>query len=219
MDHPRTTLAKIGHTYRHFKGGVYVVQGFALDSDHQTPLVVYKEANGDKVWARPQTEFEGLNDQGQPRFEHIGAPTRLTWDAYFIEVAHLISQRATCDRKHVGAVFVNYEHRILATGYNGSPPRQDHCDDAGHDIVVTDGRENCVRTVHAEQNGIYQAARFGIALLSATLYVNTFPCWNCAKAILSAGVLRVVFDADYNNDPRVSKAFEKGGVHLEKFVQ
>lgn len=136
-----------------------------------------------------------------------------------MEMAHLVATRATCDRKHVGAVLV-VEKRVVATGYNGSPPGLPHCDDVGHDLVArADGGENCVRTVHAEMNAIAQAAKYGIALRGAHLYTNTYPCWACAKAILAAGVTQVITDHDYNNDPRVVNAFSASGVRLVSLVE
>jgi dCMP deaminase len=97
-------------------------------------------------------------------------------------------------------------------------PGDPHCNEIGHDLVTTDGRQNCVRTIHAEQNVIAQAAQFGIPVSGATLYVNTFPCWNvCAKLLLGARIGRVIYDSDYNNDERVLSAFQRAGISLEKF--
>lgn len=126
---------------------------------------------------------------------------RVSWAEYFMGIAHAVSARGTCDRKHVGCVLV-VDKRIVATGYNGSPPGFPHCDDAGHDML----NGNCVRTLHAEQNAVVQAARFGVSLLGAEVFVNTFPCWICAKTLFSAGVVRVYFDDDYRNDQRVADA-------------
>lgn len=144
---------------------------------------------------------------------------RPTVDQYFIRMAHLAAERATCDRKHVGAVLTK-NGRTVGTGYNGSPPGMPHCDDVGHDFVtLADGSVNCVRTTHAEANAFLDAAANGKATDGTTLYTNTFPCWNCAKMILGAGVMRVVFDADYNNDPRVGGAFESKGVKLVRYKE
>ena len=145
----------------------------------------------------------------------LAALARPTWHRYFMSMAELASTRATCDRKHVGAVLV-IDRRVVATGYNGSPPGLPHCDDEGHDIVrQADGRENCVRTIHAEMNALLQAAAYGVSLRGATLYTNTYPCWNCAKALLGAGVVRVITDQDYNNDARVDAALRSSGVTIE----
>lgn len=122
--------------------------------------------------------------------------SRPSWDEYFMQVARVSAYRATCDRKHVGAVVARDNH-ILSTGYNGSPPGHPHCDDVGHDLHVVDGRESCFRTTHAEVNAISVAARFGVCLDGATLYVTMKPCVQCAKAVVTAGIKRVVYDEDY----------------------
>lgn len=124
---------------------------------------------------------------------------RESWDRYFMRIAHEVSSRATCDRKHVGCVLVR-ERRIVATGYNGSVPGAPHCDDAGHDM---DEGGHCVRTVHAETNAVAQAARFGTPLDGAIAYVNTFPCWPCFKVLVLAGIRVIVYDAEYRRDERV----------------
>jgi len=129
---------------------------------------------------------------------------RLSWSDYFMEVADLIAKRSTCDRKHVGAVYVK-DNVILSTGYNGSIAGAPHCDDVGHDLAIVMGRESCVRTVHAEMNGIYTAAKLGVSLNNATLYVNTYPCWNCFKAIYSVGVSLVFYKDNYHNDGRIEQ--------------
>lgn len=140
---------------------------------------------------------------------------RPDWDDYWMTFAQAASQRGTCDRKKVGAVIV-VENFIVSTGYNGAAPGEPHCDVAGHDLVeLANGTKNCVRAVHAEENAILQAARRGVAVRGGTVYTNTFPCWPCARKIITAGLVRVVFNAPYNNDPRVIEAFERQGVKLE----
>lgn len=135
---------------------------------------------------------------------------RLPWPDYFMNFAHAAALRATCDRKHVGCVLV-LERRIIATGYNGSVPGAEHCDDVGHDMVGG----HCVRTTHAEVNAVAQAARFGAATRGADCYVNTFPCWPCFKVLAGAGVLRVFYDDEYREDPRVKDAALVAGMTLE----
>lgn len=126
-------------------------------------------------------------------------PPRKSWDAYFMEIAEVVATRGTCDRKQVGAVIVNDSHRILATGYNGSIAGAPHCDDIGH--LMRDG--HCIRTIHAEINAINQAARHGIRLEGATIYINTFPCWRCFQNIANVGIRRVVYADAYRIDPLV----------------
>lgn len=116
-----------------------------------------------------------------------------------MQIAHAVSTRATCDRKHVGCVIAALDRSILATGYNGSPPGMPHCDDVGHDLI----NDHCVRTTHAEINAIAQAARRGTPLADAAIYINTFPCWNCMKVIATTGIRAIYFDDEYRMDERV----------------
>src|SRR5512137_1146896 len=121
---------------------------------------------------------------------------RPEWDSYFMKIAYAVSERSTCDRAFVGCVLV-LDKRILTTGFNGSPAGQEHCDDIGH--LMVDG--HCVRTIHAETNAIIQAALHGVSTRGSTCYVTHFPCINCSKVLVNAGVIRLVFDVDYRMDP------------------
>jgi dCMP deaminase len=90
---------------------------------------------------------------------------RPSWDEYFMSITQMVATRATCDRGRSGSVIVKDKH-ILSTGYVGSPPGVAHCDDVGHEmhtVINEDGSQSqhCIRTTHAEQNAIVQAARFG----------------------------------------------------------
>jgi len=122
----------------------------------------------------------------------LTTPTRPAWDDYFMDIAFTVAQRSTCDRAHVGAVIVR-DRRILTTGYNGAPSGLPHCDDAGH--LMIDG--HCVRTLHAEQNAIIQAALHGVTIDGATIYVTHQPCLSCAKMIINAGIRRVAYAGNY----------------------
>jgi len=104
----------------------------------------------------------------------------------------MVATRATCARKHVGAVIVR-DKTILSTGYNGSLPNEEHCDDVGH--LMIDG--HCKRTIHAEQNAIFQAAKNGIRLEDSKLYCTTEPCFDCLKAIYSVGIRDILFSEFY----------------------
>ncbi len=119
---------------------------------------------------------------------------RPSWDQYFLKLAMLASERATCPRMHCGCVLVRDKH-VLATGYNGSLPGLPHCDDVG--CLIVDG--HCIRTNHAEMNAICQAARNGVSLNGATAYVTNMPCTTCAKALVSTGIRRVVVFSDYHS--------------------
>jgi len=119
---------------------------------------------------------------------------RPNWERYFIDIARQISLRATCPRAYVGAILVK-DNRILATGYNGSLPGQDHCIDVG--CILNSEDRNCQRVIHAEANVLHQAARFGISCEGAVMYFwdsrnRPSPCGLCMPAIVSAGIITVV---------------------------
>lgn len=144
---------------------------------------------------------------------------RPSWDEYFMEVANAISKRATCDRGRSGCVIAK-DRQILVTGYVGSPRGLPHCDEAGHQMKKTlheDGSQtkHCVRTVHAEQNAICQAARRGISIDGATLYCRMTPCRTCAMLIINCGISRVVCEKKYHAGEESEKMFAEVGVGLE----
>jgi dCMP deaminase len=122
---------------------------------------------------------------------------RASWDEYFMNIARVVASRATCDRKHVGAVLVR-DRTILSTGYNGSIRGLRHCAEDGH--MMEDG--HCVRTVHAEANAIIQAAKNGVAIDGATVYTTASPCWPCFKLIANSGCARIVF-GEFYRDQRI----------------
>ena len=124
--------------------------------------------------------------------------TRPSWDQYFMNIAEQVATRATCDRKHVGAILVK-DRIILSTGYNGSPPGTEHCDDAGH--LMEGG--HCVRTVHAEANAVAQAAKNGVQVNGAVCYTTASPCWPCMKILASSGVTKVIYGERYRLDDKV----------------
>jgi len=144
---------------------------------------------------------------------------RPSWDEYFMEVANAVAKRATCDRGRSGCVIAR-DKQILVTGYVGSPRGLPHCDDVGHllkQVTHEDGRisQHCMRTVHAEQNAICQAARLGIPLESATLYCRMTPCRTCAMLIINCGIVRVVCQKKYHDGRDSEELFAKAGVSLE----
>ena len=124
---------------------------------------------------------------------------RPVWDSYFLMIAKVVATRATCDRKHVGAVIVSPHHQILSTGYNGSPPGALHCDDVGHELKEMGGRMSCVRTVHSEANAIAQAARNGVNINGSIIYTTASPCYDCGKLIASSGIKKVVYGEQYDS--------------------
>ena len=127
---------------------------------------------------------------------------RPTWDEYFMEVLESVSKRSTCDRGRVGCVIVK-DKQILVTGYAGAPAGLPHCDDVGHQFKKTiheDGNitEHCVRTVHGEQNAICQAAKKGVSIDGATVYVRMTPCRTCAMLLINCGIARVYCERKYH---------------------
>jgi dCMP deaminase len=134
---------------------------------------------------------------------------RATWDEYFMGIATQVATRATCDRKFVGAVLVR-DRFILATGYNGSLQGAAHCSEVGH--LMEDG--HCVRTIHAEANALVQAARNGVRIEGASIYVTASPCFNCFKLLANAGVKRIVY-GEFYRDQRIFDFANELGIELK----
>lgn len=136
---------------------------------------------------------------------------RKDWNTYFMDIAHLISERATCTRLKVGAVIVK-DKRIIATGFNGSVTSTEHCIEVGCNIV----ENHCIRTLHAEHNAVLQCAKFGVPTVGAEIYVTHFPCFQCAKIIAQTGITKVYYASGYNNDTRTFKLFNQLGIKVIK---
>lgn len=134
---------------------------------------------------------------------------RIDWDQYFMIQAALLASRSTCNRLSVGAVLVR-DKRIIAGGYNGSVAGDEHCIDAG--CYLVDG--HCVRTIHAEMNAILQCAKFGISSDGASLYVTDFPCLQCTKSLLQAGIKEINYIRDYHNDAYAKELIKLKNVQL-----
>ncbi len=143
---------------------------------------------------------------------------RPSWDDYFIDLADTVAKRATCDRGRSGCV-ITKDKQILVTGYVGSPQGLPHCDEVGHlfkKVIHEDGSvtQHCVRTVHAEQNAITQAARRGIPLNGGTLYCRMTPCRTCAMLIINCGIERVVCEKKYHAGSESEELFQQVGIEL-----
>ncbi len=152
---------------------------------------------------------------------------RLPWDEHFMLQAHLVATRATCDRgpellfdpgRHgVGAVIVR-DRRMIAGGYNGSPPGAPHCDTDGHKMV----EGHCVRTIHSESNALMQCALDGVSPQGSTLYCTASPCYDCSKLIIRAGISKVVYgeqyDSRYGLSPTVAELFGACGVNVSQLI-
>jgi len=138
---------------------------------------------------------------------------RTSWDEYFMDIAAQVATRATCDRKHVGALLVR-DRIILSTGYNGSIRGMPHCDEVGH--LMENG--HCVATVHAEANAVLQAARTGVRIERASLYTTASPCWPCFKLVANAGIVRIVY-GEFYRDQRIFDVASRLGIELVSLEQ
>ena len=136
---------------------------------------------------------------------------RIDWDQYFMVQAALLASRSTCKRLSVGAVLVR-DKRIIAGGYNGAVSGDNHCIDEG--CYLRDG--HCVRTIHAEMNAILQCARFGMSTDGASLYVRDFPCLQCTKSLLQAGIKEINYIRNYHNDDYAMKLIKLKNVRLRQ---
>ena len=125
-----------------------------------------------------------------------------------MNIATEVATRSTCDRKHVGAVIVRNKN-ILSTGYNGSIKGLPHCDEAGHEMV----EGHCVRTTHAEANAIVQAAKNGVKIDGAEIFVTASPCYNCFKLIANSGI-HVIFYHELYRDKRITERAKEIGIKL-----
>lgn len=134
---------------------------------------------------------------------------RQDWNEYFMTLARIAAERSTCDRAHVGAVVVNKEHRIVATGYNGSVGRKTpHCSEVGH--AIRD--DHCIATQHAELNCISYCAKEGIPMDGCMIYVTHFPCLHCTKALIQSGITKIFYEEAYRLDDFAIDLLDMNGI-------
>lgn len=143
---------------------------------------------------------------------------RPSWDEYFLSLADMVGSRGTCDRGRSGCV-ITKDKRIVSTGYVGSPIGLPHCDEVGHEMhTVTneDGTQSrhCIRTAHAEQNAINNAARDGMAIKGSTLYCKMTPCYKCAQSIINSGIVRIIALKDYHAGVKSKELFKQANVEF-----
>ena len=125
-----------------------------------------------------------------------------------MNIAQVVASRSTCPRKFVGAVIVR-DRTILSTGYNGSIRGMPHCSEEGHMME----NDHCVATIHAEANAIIQAAKNGVMIDGATIYVTASPCWSCFKQIANAGIRRIIY-GEFYRDERIFRFATQLGIEL-----
>jgi dCMP deaminase len=135
--------------------------------------------------------------------------SRVSWERYFMNLAAQAATRSTCPRKHVGAVIVR-DRTVLSTGYNGSLRGADHCTDVG--CLMDNG--HCVRTVHAEANALIQAARHGVRLEDAEIYITLSPCFSCFKLVANSGIRTIYYGEPYR-DERVFRFAKQLGIRID----
>ena len=143
--------------------------------------------------------------------------SRLGSDEYFLKIASVVAERATCRRHHVGAVAVRDKH-ILATGYNGAPAGLKDCLELGclrDELGIPSGeRHEICRAIHAEQNVIIQASLHGVSLEGSTIYCTHTPCVLCAKMLVNARIKQFVSFGKYNDDAFID-LFREAGIEVD----
>ena len=143
--------------------------------------------------------------------------SRLSADEYFLKIASVVAERATCQRHHVGAVTVRDKH-ILSTGYNGAPAGAKDCLELGclrDELGIPSGtRHEICRGIHAEQNTIIQASLHGVSIEGATVYCTHTPCVLCAKMLVNARIKRFVTFGKYEDDSFL-KLFHEAGIEVD----
>ena len=137
---------------------------------------------------------------------------RKSWDEYFMEITEMVATRSTCDRAFVGCILVNRDNRIISTGYNGSLSGNPSCDEIGH--TMRDG--HCIATIHAEMNALLYCAKEGITVKGCKCYVTHFPCLNCTKALLQAGITEIYYKDDYRVDEYALELIKNNKIKLVK---
>jgi len=142
------------------------------------------------------------------------------WDEYFIDIAHVVARRSNCRRRPVAAVIV-LDRRIVSTGYNGTPRGIRNCMDGGCPRCASDAPSGerlgeCI-CAHAEENAIVQAAYHGISVRGGTLYSTISPCLMCAKMIINAGIVEVVFEHEYHFSAQARALFQEADVRCRQF--
>ncbi len=145
---------------------------------------------------------------------------RPDWDTYFMDIAHVVARRGNCSRRQVAALIIR-EKRIISTGYNGTPRGVKNCFEGGCPRCSSDAPSghslgDCI-CAHAEENAIVQAAYHGIAVRGGTLYCTISPCLMCAKMIINAGIVEVVYEEEYHFNEQARNLFAEAGVLCRQF--
>ena len=144
---------------------------------------------------------------------------RPSWDEYFMDITRRVATRSTCLRRAVGAILV-HDKRIIASGYNGGPSGLAHCLDIGclrEKLGIPSGQQHeLCRGIHAEQNAIIQAARYGVSIDGSVLYCTTQPCTQCTKMLINAGITEIVYAEGYPDD-LARELLDESGIIVRRF--
>ena len=132
---------------------------------------------------------------------------RPTWDEYFKQITYLVSTRSSCEKLHVGCLFVK-DNRIIAQGYNG------YIAGCEHKMVIKDNHN--IGTIHAEQNAITDCAKRGVSSDNCVAYISHYPCFNCMKLMVSCGICEIKYIDDYKNDPLVNDLANEAKIQIKK---
>jgi dCMP deaminase len=132
---------------------------------------------------------------------------RPSWDQYYKNIVNLTAERSVCPRLQVGCLLIK-DNRIISQGYNG------YLSGCPHDPIIKDGHN--IGTIHAEQNAIVDCAKRGVSSNLCTAFITHYPCFNCFKLLVAAGIEEIKYCNDYNNDPEVKNLSEKINFNIKK---
>ena len=132
---------------------------------------------------------------------------RPSWDKYFKDLVILTSKRSSCERLHVGCLFIK-DNRIIAQGYNG------YISGCQHNPIIKDNHN--IATIHAEQNTITDCAKRGVSCNGCEAYITHYPCFNCMKLMVSSGISKINYINDYKNDELVEKLSKEVNIEINK---
>jgi dCMP deaminase len=147
---------------------------------------------------------------------------RPEWDVYFMNIARVVATRGNCIRRQVAALIVK-DQRIISTGYNGTPRGVKNCCEGGcarcaGEAPTGANLGECVCS-HAEENAITQAAYHGIAVKGGTLYCTMSPCLICAKMVINAGIVEVVYESEYEFNVQTRELLHEAGVRYRRLAR
>lgn len=163
-------------------------------------------------------DLDALTDRVRSLFrEAVAHLPKMSWDDYFMRIAEVVASRSSCAKRHVAAVVVK-DHRIISTGYNGTPRGTRNCNEGGCERCLSlvpsgSGLGDCLCS-HAEENAIVQASYHGVSLRGATIYTTFQPCILCTKMIINAGITEVVYRHAYPLPENAKHLFEEAGVRI-----